>query len=196
MHALARQGFDGSGSSGLYDRARPTYPVPAIRALLDAGTPEPPAPLRIVELGAGTGICSRMLLEHATSPAAAGNPPPGLASLMAVEPSSGMREHFEKSIVQDLVETMKAKALLAPSAEVSVEEGAFEDFDVGQGFDLVVVAQVSADCLCVDCEFGERSSLTVAWSMSNSFEAGTCQRRNTNVETSWVGRGFDQVPER
>ncbi|ETS59529.1 hypothetical protein PaG_06448 [Moesziomyces aphidis] len=145
MHKIARNGFDSSGGSGLYDRARPSYPPAAISTIItEATNSASPAPLRIVELGAGTGIATRMLLAAATSAAADGTPPPGIASLTAIEPSEGMRSHFETAIASgadSLKHQMQSKGLLSPQASISVEDGGFESFDAGNDNDAVVVAQ-------------------------------------------------------
>lgn len=145
MHKIARNGFDSSGGSGLYDRARPSYPPAAISTIIaEATNAESPEPLRIVELGAGTGIATRMLLATATSASADGTPPPGIASLTAIEPSAGMRSHFESAIASgadSLKQQMQDKGLLSPSASISVEDGAFESFEAGEANDAVVVAQ-------------------------------------------------------
>ncbi|SPO27351.1 uncharacterized protein UTRI_10468 [Ustilago trichophora] len=145
MHKIARNGFDSSGGSGLYDRARPSYPPAAISSIIaEATNAESPSPLRIVELGAGTGIATRMLLATATSASADGTPPPGIASLTAIEPSAGMRSHFESAIASgpnSLKQEMQDKGLLSPSTSISVEDGAFESFDAGTNNDAVVVAQ-------------------------------------------------------
>lgn len=145
MHKVARSGFDSSGGSGLYDRARPSYPPAAIAAIVaEATNTSSPSPLRIVELGAGTGIATRMLLAAATSTSADGTPPPGLASLTAIEPSAGMRSHFESAIASgedSLKQQMQNEGLLSPSTSITIEDGAFESFDAGVGNDAVVVAQ-------------------------------------------------------
>lgn len=142
MHKVARSGFDSSGGSGLYDRARPSYPPAAISTIISEATnAESSAPLRIVELGAGTGIATRMLLAAATSASADGTPPPGIASLTAIEPSAGMRSHFESAIISSLKREMQDKGQLSPQANISVEDGAFENFDAGHNNDAVVVAQ-------------------------------------------------------
>jgi SAM-dependent methyltransferase len=69
--ALRRCSF--GASAGLYDSVRPSYPPEAARWLLGD------APLRVVDLGAGTGIFSRVL-------AALGH------DVVAVEPDPEMRE--------------------------------------------------------------------------------------------------------
>lgn len=145
MHKIARNGFDSSGGSGLYDRARPSYPPAAISAIIaEATNASSPSPLRIVELGAGTGIATRMLLATATSASADGTPPPGIASLAAIEPSAGMRSHFESAIASganSLKQQMQDKGLLSPQTSITIEDGAFESFDAGTDNDAVVVAQ-------------------------------------------------------
>ncbi|CDU25967.1 uncharacterized protein SPSC_06138 [Sporisorium scitamineum] len=145
MNKVARNGFDAAGGSGLYDRARPSYPPAAISTIIAQATnAESPAPLRIVELGAGTGIATRMLLATATSAGEDGTPPPGIASLTAIEPSAGMRSHFETAIASgpaSVKQQMQDQGLLSPSASITVEDGAFESFDAGSNNDAVVVAQ-------------------------------------------------------
>lgn len=145
MHKVAKSGFDSSGGSGLYDRARPSYPPAAISTIVtEAINDRSPAPLRIVELGAGTGIATRMLLATATSTSADGTPPPGIASLTAIEPSAGMRSHFESAIASgpsSLKQQMQDKGLLSPQTSITIQDGAFESFDAGQNNDAVVVAQ-------------------------------------------------------
>ncbi|CBQ72763.1 conserved hypothetical protein [Sporisorium reilianum SRZ2] len=145
MNKIARNGFDAAGGSGLYDRARPSYPPAAISTIVaQATSTESPAPLRIVELGAGTGIATRMLLATAASAGEDGTPPPGIASLAAIEPSAGMRSHFESAIASgphSLQKQMQDQGLLSPSTSITIDDGAFESFDAGSGNDAVVVAQ-------------------------------------------------------
>ncbi|KAJ9480306.1 Methyltransf_11 domain-containing protein [Pseudozyma hubeiensis] len=159
MHKIARSGFDSSGGSGLYDRARPSYPPAAIASIVaEATNSSSPSPLRIVELGAGTGIATRMLLAAATSTSADGTPPPGIASLTAIEPSAGMRSHFESAIASganSLKQQLQDKGLLSPSASITIEDGAFESFDAGSGNDAVVVAQAWHWCQDWDAALGQ-----------------------------------------
>ena len=62
-----------------YARARPSYPDPAINAILE-GTPTTPHSLTIADIGAGTGIASRLLAERGQ-----------VARVLAVEPNAAMR---------------------------------------------------------------------------------------------------------
>ncbi|PWN47749.1 hypothetical protein IE53DRAFT_348715 [Violaceomyces palustris] len=158
MHSIARTGFDSSGGSGLYDRARPAYPFEAISSILKAATSSTGSPLRIVELGAGTGICTRMLLSASSSPLHDGSPPPGLTYLRAIEPSTGMRSYFQRSIADEetgLAGAMKVKGLLSPNAEVTVEDGGFENFDAGTDNDAVVIAQAFHWCSDFEAAIGQ-----------------------------------------
>src|SRR5204862_58784 len=95
VHPLAQSAFSLSGSSGLYDRARPSYPASAMSHIFSAALQiQQPSPHRegidVIELGPGTGIFTRLLLQ----------PPPQFSStvtiksIVGVEPSPGMREAF------------------------------------------------------------------------------------------------------
>lgn len=144
IHKVARGGFDSSGGSGLYDRARPSYPPAAISAIVTEATSESASPLRIVEIGAGTGIATRMLLAAATSTATDGTAPPGISRFTAIEPSAGMRSHFENAIIagpDSAVQKLQQRGSLSPNVDVTVEDGAFEKFDAGSNNDVVVIAQ-------------------------------------------------------
>ena len=72
-------------AAGLYDRVRPGYPQEAVRWILE---PAGPAPLRVVDLGAGTGILTRVLLSlgHTVIPV---EPDPEMrAQMIAVTPGT------------------------------------------------------------------------------------------------------------
>jgi SAM-dependent methyltransferase len=89
-----------------YDSIRPTYPADAVRWLLGA------APRRVVDLGAGTGIFSRVLV-------AAGH------DVIAVEPDKLMRER-----------------LVAVSPDVVAVAGSAEEIPLPDGsVDAIVAAQ-------------------------------------------------------
>jgi SAM-dependent methyltransferase len=90
----------------LYDRARPSYPPEAARWLLGD------APLRVIDLAAGTGIFTRQLLELGHD-------------VVAVEPDDAMRA-----------------VLAARTAGVTVVEGEAESIPLPDGSaDAVVAAQ-------------------------------------------------------
>jgi SAM-dependent methyltransferase len=69
-------------AAGLYDRVRPRYPVEALRWMLGE------QPIRVVDLGAGTGILTRQLLELGHD-------------VIPVEPDAGMRARLNESIEQE-----------------------------------------------------------------------------------------------
>ena len=71
-------------AAGLYDRVRPRYPVEALRWMLTV-EPHGSGPLRVVDLGAGTGILTRQLLELGHD-------------VVAVEPDAGMRAKLDDSL--------------------------------------------------------------------------------------------------
>ncbi|GAA5867860.1 hypothetical protein JCM3774_005887 [Rhodotorula dairenensis] len=95
--SFAKANFSKSGSSGLYDRARPDYPTEAIETILSTlPTSAEGRGAHAVELGAGTGLFTRGFLKAAQG---------RVAKLTAVEPSEGMRQGFVNKLEkQDEVE--------------------------------------------------------------------------------------------
>ncbi|GAA5888259.1 hypothetical protein JCM5296_000250 [Sporobolomyces johnsonii] len=114
--SFAKQNFSISGASGLYDRARPTYPAPALEKLLAL---LPPA-ASVVELGAGTGLFSRGLLAAALAK------PGSVSEWLAVEPSEGMRVGFEKKLHE-------VEALEGSGIKVAIVDGLFDQIPVEDG---------------------------------------------------------------
>ena len=91
VHSIAKSGFD---TSQLYERARPGYSKGVVNFLLDKlGIPPPGAstdqPLRILELGAGTGKFTRTLQEVLRD---------SKVQIIASEPVLSMREQFKKKL--------------------------------------------------------------------------------------------------
>ncbi|EPS45546.1 hypothetical protein H072_487 [Dactylellina haptotyla CBS 200.50] len=143
FHPLASSAFTTSGGSGLYDRARPSYPSEALNLIFAAlkrsteSNTAVPNRLNVLELGAGTGIFSRLLVS----------PPDGvdtqsteISKLVAVEPASGMRAGFKSGMA----------GIGAPTGEtgpngdekVQVIDGTFDNIPVPDGWaDAVVIAQ-------------------------------------------------------
>jgi SAM-dependent methyltransferase len=95
----------------LYDRWRPSYPSPAIDAVLEYGALTPGA--RILEVGAGTGKATELLAAR------------GLV-VVAIEPSAEM--------------AAVARAKLVDRPEVTIVERAFEDWVTVGPFAAVVSA--------------------------------------------------------
>ncbi|KAN0064716.1 hypothetical protein ACQY0O_002367 [Thecaphora frezii] len=138
MHDIAKTGYLSSGPSGLYHRARPSYPEPVLDHILKQSAPKDARPLRIVELGVGTGIATKQLLEATLKPRPDGYQG-GLEYLRASDPSDGMRQGFEKNVLDPSAGVVDAEAVRR--GLVTFQQKAFEDFDAGKDNDLVLVAQ-------------------------------------------------------
>lgn len=123
--SFAEDNFSRSGASGLYDSARPNYPTPAIEKILSLVAPASGS--TVVELGAGTGIFTRGLVQVASStPAHQGR----ISKVVAVEPSEGMREGFN------------AKLEKVHGIDVSIQDGLFDKIPAeDSSVDLVLAAQ-------------------------------------------------------
>ncbi|PKI82654.1 hypothetical protein MVES1_003912 [Malassezia vespertilionis] len=137
MHPVAEQGFNKSATECSYDKARPSYSVQVINSILAA--PQSNGPLRIVELGAGTGIATRLLLEH-------GGAHGGIERLEAFDPSEGMLQCLRASLFgkngkEGEVDRLKQQGKLKQDAVVVVGEATFEDYNATPGADIVIIAQ-------------------------------------------------------
>jgi SAM-dependent methyltransferase len=99
-------------AAGLYDRIRPRYPVEAVRWLLG------PEPVRVVDLGAGTGILTRQLVELGHE-------------VTAVEPDAGMRARLASALpgVPALDGAAEAVPLPDHSVDAVVAGQAYHWFD-------------------------------------------------------------------
>lgn len=134
VHSLAQSGFK-EGTNDLYDRARPSYPAETLHTIA-AAFPQRPAGkgLTILEPGSGTGIFSRLLLAPPT-PAFPSIP---VRTLVAVEPSAGMRNAWQRGLARLPDGALTGK-------EARTVEGSFLDFSksgVEKGsVDAVVIAQ-------------------------------------------------------
>ena len=86
-------------AASLYDRVRPRYPLDALRWMLGE------TPLRVVDLGAGTGILTRQLIElgHEVTP---------------VEPDPGMRARLDESVAAPLAVEGSAEKIPLPDGSV------------------------------------------------------------------------------
>ncbi|KAF5330601.1 hypothetical protein D9619_005731 [Psilocybe cf. subviscida] len=122
VHQVAQSGF-GTGTNELYDRIRPTYQPFALDYIRDSIKEQ--GPLKIVEIGAGTGIFTRAILADQEWNKR-------LQTLKAIEPSEGMREVFVSKVVDP---------------RISCAHGTFDDTGVEDGWaDLVVIAQAFHWC--------------------------------------------------
>ncbi|KIK45863.1 hypothetical protein CY34DRAFT_77005 [Suillus luteus UH-Slu-Lm8-n1] len=124
VHPNAHAGF-ATGTTEYYDRVRPSYPANCL-SYVRSQLPNSKSPLKIVEIGAGTGIFTRALLTHpewATS----------IGTLRAIEPSNGMRDFWTK-YVQD--------------TRCTIVNGTFDNTGVEDGWaDLIFIAQASRSIL-------------------------------------------------
>ena len=103
------------GAADLYDRARPSYPPEAARWMLGE------QPLRVVDLGAGTGKFTRVVV-------ALGH------EVVAVEPDPGMRGRLAESTpcVAALAGSAEAIPLEDRSVDAVVAAQSFHWFDTGE----------------------------------------------------------------
>jgi SAM-dependent methyltransferase len=113
VHPVAAAGF--ASAADVYERARPSYPPEAVEWLV-AQTELGPG-RTVVDLGAGTGKLTRLLL-------------PTQASVLAVEPIAEMRAHIAGAEVLD--GTAEAIPLPDGSADVVTVAQAFHWFDHGR----------------------------------------------------------------
>lgn len=140
----ATESFKPTWPAGLYATARPDYPRDVIDAVLKATGP-PRRPLDYVDLAAGTGIFTRLLIDACTQ--RQGNDY-RLNSITAVEPADGMRAELSGSLFDKggFVPMLKSQGLLQDSVQTNAEEGRFNNIDLTslglQGkVDLLTIAQ-------------------------------------------------------
>lgn len=108
-----------------YDAVRPSYPAVSVDWVLEGLE----APLDVVDLGAGTGLFTRLL---------AARPPEAVRSVAAVEPSEAMRAVLARDVadpvgrVSALPGTAEATGLAEASVDVVVAAQAWHWVDVPQ----------------------------------------------------------------
>jgi SAM-dependent methyltransferase len=113
-----------SDRAGDYVTGRPSYPDAALDVLFD-GLGEP-ADVLAVDLGAGTGISSRLLAERG-------------ARVLAVEPNQAMREAAEPHPrVEWIAGTAESTGLAEAGADLVAVFQAFHWFDHRQALDEIV----------------------------------------------------------
>ncbi|KAK7461689.1 hypothetical protein VKT23_008117 [Stygiomarasmius scandens] len=129
VHEQSAKGYSDK-SSEYYDKARPSYPL-ALYSYIRQTVGINKKSLNVIEIGSGTGIFTRGLLNHLGWHS-------DIAELKAIEPSAGMREIFSKNIIDDEV-------------NVSVSEGTFDSTGApGKWADMIVIATAFHWCLDFD----------------------------------------------
>ncbi|KAG2116494.1 uncharacterized protein F5147DRAFT_648981 [Suillus discolor] len=118
VHPNAQAGF-ATGTNELYDRVRPLYPADGLSYVFSQ-VAKSTIPLKIVEIGAGTGMFTRALLAHSEWS-------PSIGTLRAIEPSGGMRDFWTKSVQDN---------------RCTIVNGTFDDTGVEDGEAAGWVAQV------------------------------------------------------
>ncbi|KAG0557771.1 hypothetical protein KC19_11G156200 [Ceratodon purpureus] len=111
VHPVAASGFN--ADQGIYEMARPSYP-PAVLELVKQeivpalGNPASASTLSVLDLAAGTGKWTRLIL------------PLGIGHLVAVEPSPGMRSEFQQLYPHAAIIDGSSTAIPLPDASVDV----------------------------------------------------------------------------
>lgn len=165
VHQVAAGGF-ATGTNDLYDRARPTYPAGALQKIHDSLGQQ--GPLTLLEPGSGTGIFTRLVLAP---PQDAGYPSFNIKALVGIEPSSGMRESWQKGIDRLPQEATSGK-------RVESVNGTFDDFSQAGSakgeVDGIVIAQAFHWCPDYDSALREIAAylkpgqpLILIWNLEN-----------------------------
>lgn len=171
----------------LYARARPSYPDVVVEKVVKS--PSSNEPLNIVELGAGTGIATKVIIEACSGPSAHAR----LASYTALDASSAMMEALERSLMQapdGLVPKLKQSGLLGADVTTDTGVATFEDFNSAQRFtgqvDLILIAQAWHWCQDWDkalCNFAKAlkpgGTLALLWNLEDK-DAGEVQCARLN----------------
>lgn len=113
---IAVPALRGFSNAFLYDQYRPSYPLEAVDNLLDHLHIKNVSRARIIELGAGTGIFSRLLAERNEN-----------YQILAIEPHDAMRGRLEAKALRGVT------VLKGDAGSMPLEEGTA---------DAVIAAQV------------------------------------------------------
>jgi SAM-dependent methyltransferase len=122
VHPVARAGFD-SGAAA-YERGRPSYPSTAVDLVVEELRIGPGT--RVVDLGAGTGKWTRLLVERG-------------ARVIAVEPVAGMRGELEAAVPE-------AEVLEAPAEAVPLPDRSIDAVTAAQAFHWFDAPVALAEC--------------------------------------------------
>ena len=122
VHPGAASGF-GSGAAA-YERGRPSYPSTAVDLLVEELGIGPGA--RVVDLGAGTGKWTRLLVERG-------------ARVIAVEPVGGMQHQLMAAVPE-------AEVVDAPAESVPLPDGSVDVVTAAQAFHWFDAPKALAEC--------------------------------------------------
>jgi SAM-dependent methyltransferase len=157
-----------SDRAGDYDAGRPSYPAAAIDVLFDGlGDPND---VFAVDLGAGTGISSRLLADHG-------------ASVIAVEPNQAMREAAQP---HPRVEWMAASAEWTGLGEASTDLvtafQAFHWFDHAKALEEIVrILRSGGRAAVIYNERDENDAFTAAYGdIVRTYQTDETERRRAD----------------
>ena len=171
----------------LYAQARPDYPTPILDALLDA--PAATSPLHVFDIGAGTGICSRALIEACQKSRGTGH---HLASITSLDAAPNMLEELSETLYAPggLVPSLQQKGELEAGLATATGVSKFEDFDAGnfgmrEKVDLITIAQAWHWCSDWETSLGNMADalrpggvLALVWNLEDreagAFAASRC----------------------
>ncbi|KAF3284176.1 hypothetical protein TWF970_011395 [Orbilia oligospora] len=140
VHPVA-DAFSTSGSSGLYEKARPSYPAESLSKIFTAfhksiKNNKTDGGINVVELGAGTGIFTRLLI----SPPETTPEIPQINKIVAVEPGPGMREGFISALTKKNISV--GTTGVKGEEKVQILPGTFDSIPVEDAWaDGIVIAQ-------------------------------------------------------
>ncbi|XP_073389150.1 uncharacterized methyltransferase-like C25B8.10 isoform X2 [Physcomitrium patens] len=111
VHPLAASGFN--ADQRIYESARPSYPAAVLKMVKEEivvplGNPTTASSLSVLDLAAGTGKWTRLIL------------PLGIGQIVAVEPSPGMRREFQLVCPNVTILDGSGTAIPLPDASVDV----------------------------------------------------------------------------
>jgi len=132
----------------LYAQSRPDYPAQIIHAALDS--PASTAPLNIVDMGAGTGICTKLLVQACQK--STNGEKFQLGSITSLDAAPNMLKELSRTLYEQggLVPDLQSKGELDQSVKTATGVATFETFDVSKygiqgSVDLITIAQVRGE---------------------------------------------------